>query len=312
MQQVITIVTVIVVGFALGQVIQAYYRGNLARIRDIAIAVALRFSLPLAIGLAIWDMPAFELGLLVLPWTGLAMLLGGFLIGYGLSRFYGFTGKQRGVFAPAGGFTNIGAVGALATLIILGEPGLALIPLIKLFEELVYYGFFFTYAANQGDTHRRSALAGLKDPIILSMLIALIVGYTLLASGIDRPDAFGLLPGILVPLGTFSLMVSVGLIFQIHTVMGNWREALVLSLAKQFGLPALVFGLFWVFGLTGLADGMAVKTSVLIAFMPMAAIVILPANLYQLDQKLANACLFFSVLVFLVSLPFIPWLLAQL
>jgi predicted permease len=312
MQQVIVIVSVIVLGFLTGQFLFRKTQGEIAFIRNWAIFVALRVCIPTSIGLAVWILPSPSVSLLILPVLGALVMLAGFVLGYLLSRAFHMTEPQRAVFAPAGGYINIGAVGALATFLLIGEVGLALLPLFKLFEEIIYYGFFFPYAARKGKQAEPNNRTGLKDPIILTMLSAVTLGFGLNFLGVSRPVFLDSASSILVPIGTFSLMVSVGLIFRLQTALLHWKPAIVLVVMKQLGLPLLVLATFQLLGINDLADGIALKVSVLIAFMPMAFIVILPANLYGLDQKLANACLFFSVSAFIVMLPGIAWLMTLL
>ncbi len=298
------VIAVIISGFIVGRILKAKYFLHLKSIRNATITIALRFCIPLSLLLAIWVLPNLRINLLWLSLLGLGILLAGFAIGFLLSKVYGFSAEQRAVFAPAGAYTNIGAVGALVITVFIGEAGLALLPIFKLFEEILYYGFLFPYAASHSKKTSQLKTSPWKDPIILTMLSAVFIGLLLNIFGVKRPDILNGLPLVLVPTGTFSLMISVGLIFQLQTVVRYWKPALVLAVSKQVLLPILFFGLF--FAATGFitTDILIIKVFLIIACMPMAFVVILPANLYELDQALANACWFLSMLVFIATVPF--------
>jgi predicted permease len=107
-------------------------------------------------------------------------------------------------------------------------------------------------------------------------------------------------------------MISVGLVFRFGSIMKYWQQALVLALVKQFLLPLFVVGLVFAAGQWYAYDGLLLRVSVLIAMMPMAFIVLLPAAIYQLDQDLANACWLVNLTVFLMVVPFMPWVLSFL
>jgi len=310
MNQFVFIFSVICLGFLVGQILGRKLPNRTAGIRQVTVFIALRISIPTSILLAIWQLHELNWQAAALPVIGTLFLLSGFGLGFVLSKMFGMTPIQRAVYAPAAGFTNIGAVGALVVLVFLGESGLALLPLFKLLEEFVYFALFFPYAAKFSPTDKVQRRVWWQDRILQTMMVALIVGLVLNVTHVSRPIWMGSMSGVLVPLGTFSLMISVGLVFRFGSMLKYWREALVMALAKQFILPLLVLGMVFLSGQMTAFDGLLVQVFVLIAMMPMAFIVLLPAALYQLDQDLANACWLVNLIVFLSVLPFMPWFLS--
>jgi predicted permease len=306
----IFIFLVICIGFIVGQILGRFWPALTVLVRQVSVSIALRICIPTSILVAIWQLPVLSWNAAALPVVGTLFLLSGFVVGFVLSKLFKLAPIQQAVFAPAAGFTNIGAVGALVVLVYLGESGLALLPLFKLFEEFVYFALFFPYAAKFSPMKQVQHRVWWKDRVLQTMMLALIIGLFLNLSSVTRPQWMGSLSGFLVPLGTFSLMISVGLVFRFGSMLKYWREAAALALAKQFLLPLVVIGLVLLTGQVSAYDGLFLKVSVLIAMMPMAFIVLLPAAMYQLDQDLANACWLVNLILFLMVVPFMPWLLS--
>ncbi|WP_413700116.1 AEC family transporter [Psychromonas sp. KJ10-10] len=306
MTAIVFVLMIIVLGFLCGQILYRRLPEHSYQIQSIAIFIAMRITIPLSVLLAIWQLNIQSWHLAWLPIIGTSFLLLGFVIGWLVSKCYRLPSLQHAVVAPAGSFTNLGAIGALVVFVYLGESGFALIPLFKLFEEVVYFGFLFPYAQSYSQLTQLKKRRWWQDPILKTMFVVLLIGGLLNQTGIIRPVWFESLTSILVPIGTFSLMVSVGLVFRFKSVLQHWRVALTLALCKQIILPIIVFCLVMIIGQADLYNGLFLQVAVLLAAMPMAFIVIMPATIYKLDQNLANACWIISSLVFLVMLPFIP------
>lgn len=306
------VLMVIILGFLTGQILCRRLPEHSYQIQSTAVFIAMRITIPLSVLLAIWQLNIESWFLAWLPIIGAVFLLLGFVIGWLVSKYYKLPYIQHAVVAPAGSFTNLGAIGALVVFVYLGETGFALIPLFKLFEEVIYFGFLFPYAQRFSQLTQLKKRRWWQDPILKTMFAVIVLGLLLNLTGIIRPDWFDSLTSVLIPIGTFSLMISVGLVFRFNSVLQHWRVALTLVLCKQILLPIIVFGLVVLIGQADLYNGLILQVAVLLAAMPMAFIVIMPAAIYKLDQDLANACWAFSSLVFLIMLPFFPILLDYL
>jgi predicted permease len=303
---------VIILGFLTGWSLNYRWPIYSLKIRIIAVFIAMRITIPLSVLLAVWQLNIESWLIAWLPIVGLIFLLSGFLIGWLISKLFQLSDIQHAVVAPAGSFTNIGAVGALVVFVYLGESGFALLPLFKLFEELVYFGFLFPYAARFSTLSQLKKRAFWQDPVLQTMLIILLLGGALNACEVVRPEWFKAFTSLLIPIGSFCLMVSVGLVFCFKSILQHWRVATTLALSRQILLPIIVYCLVVFLGQADLYNGLALKVSVLLAAMPIAFIAILPAAIYQLDQDLANACWLISSLTFLIMLPFFSNLLLLL
>jgi predicted permease len=306
MAQFLFIFSIIVLGFATGQFIRTFRTEWSERVRYVTVFFAMRIAIPLAVCLALWQLQTLSWQLLVLPLSGFAVLMGGFTMGWLLSRLQKQTDVQRAVYAPAGGYLNIGAIGSLVVFVFMGESGLALVPLFKIFEELVYFGFFFPYAAKHSPLSNIKSRQWWQDPVLLIMISVLTLGFVLNVGDVPRPEVLNPLSQFLVPLGTYSLMISVGLSFSLGSLKQYWKSALLLVVCKQLALPIMLAICLGLLGVGQYYDGLILQVAVALAFMPMAFIVVVPAALYKLDQALVNACWLISTVVFLVMLPFFP------
>lgn len=312
MSQILFISTIILCGFLTGQVMGRVVPKKIDLIRNIAVFVAMRISIPLSVLLAVWQLNTDNWSLAWLPLIGLVFLLAGFALGWLIAKLLRLPDMQKAVVAPAGSFTNIGAVGALVIFVLLGESGFALLPLFKLFEEVVYFGLLFPYAAKSSPLKHLAKRKWWHDPVLKTMLVSLALGLLLNIYGLVRPLWLENLTSVLVPIGSFSLMISIGLAFRFKSILHHWRVALVLAATRQVVLPLFVFCFVIVIGQAQLYNGLLLQFSVLMAAMPIGFLVILPASLYKLDQDLANACWLTSWLLFLAVLPFLAPLSAWL
>jgi len=314
MATIIFISLVIILGFLTGQILYRKAPNHLDPIRTFTVFLAMRFTIPLSVMLAIWQLKAQSWVFAWLPAIGVAFLTSGFCIGWIVSKIYKLKGVQHAVVAPAGSFTNMGAIGALVVFLYLGETGFALVPLFKLLEEFIYFGFLFPYAGRFSTLDNIKKRAIWKDPTLIAMFIALSSGAILNLADVVRPDWFKSITSVLIPTGTFSMMISIGLVFRFKAILQHWRVALTLALSKQLLLPCVVFGLVMLTGQAHAYNGLILEVAVVLSAMPIAFLVILPAAIYKLDQDLANSCWVISSLLFLAMLPFfgpfIGWLQA--
>jgi hypothetical protein len=124
------------------------------------------------------------------------------------ARLLALPPKKTGALFYCGSFTNIGSLGALVCYMFLGEPGFALVPIYKIFEELSYYSTGFPIAKYySGSTlaerswDRVKGLA--REPLIIVSVSSLVLGGALNLSGLKRPVIYGTVNAVFIPLGAF-------------------------------------------------------------------------------------------------------------
>ncbi len=134
--------SIILFGILLGYAIQGLSARGLIRLpvsldalRKGLQRMALLFVNPVAIVGATWIVSIRHVSLAALPFVGL------FPSSRAACSPWGPPGlalppKKTGALFCCGSFTNIGSIGALVCYMFLGEPGFALVPIYKIFEEI--------------------------------------------------------------------------------------------------------------------------------------------------------------------------------
>ncbi len=143
---------------------------------------------------------------------------------------------------------------------------------------------------------------GIFHPVPLPILLGLAFAQTgwVIAPIIDKPllllgNAFG--PMALVLVGVTLTFVRVG---------EHFKGALGLALIKNLLFPALVAGLSWSLGLSG----MALSVMIVAASMPIGANVFLFSQRYQVAQELVTASVAVSTVMALLTVSLVMALLA--
>lgn len=250
---------------------------------------------PLAFATSIWVLKLKASGAATLPFIGLGTLAAGMLAGKIISHLLQLSRNRSTVFSISSSLTNIGSIGSLVVFYVLGEQAFALVPFYKFFEELWSFGVCFPMAARTGEALKSQDLADqqtgstqsiakiFRDPFIRAALIAILVGLGLNASGLSRPDFFRQLNVIIVPLGSFLLLVSIGM--KIPKRHSSLSPSILLSYLsiRVLVLPAVSFLLCTLFGVARSSDQSAFHVALTLSVMPAAFTSLLPPMLYDLD-----------------------------
>ncbi len=301
---------VIFAGFISGQALRHLLPEKVTFFRDTAAFIALKIAIPISILGSLWALKIENEILFLLPVIGTVVLLAGFLLGVIIARLQGLRSIQRGVVAPAAAYTNIGGVGAFAVFSFLGEEGFALVPLYKLFEELIYFGILFPFAARHSNEAEIAKRKWWKDPTIQIMMVALIAGFSLNLSGISRPSFVESLLNFTIPIGAFFMMLTTGVIFEFKNIIKNIPRALPVVLLKPSVLFLVALGMIYLLDIHSLPSAQnIIGVCIILAIMPTAFLASIPASLYKLDVDLANTIWIFSTSLLCITLPLIPYLI---
>ena len=297
----------IFLGFLFGQILRYTLPSRIELIRDIAVYTSLRIAIPISIIGSIWALKIESGALILLPIVGAGVLLSGLLLGIIISYLQKLTPIQRGVVGPSAAYTNIGGVGAFVVFSFLGEEGFALVPLYKLFEELIYFGILFPFAARHSQEKSIVSRKWWQDSVIQIMLMSLVIGFGLNISGIYRPEFVSNILDYTIPFGAFSMMLGTGIIFQFNNLAKNVDTALPIALLKPIVLFIVAMVLIYVLGIQNQANHkLMIGVCIILAIMPTAFLASIPASIYKLDIDLANTIWVISTGLFFIMLPFIP------
>jgi len=307
--------SVILAGLAAGYAVQVLAARGLIRLpvpvdalRKGLQRAARLFLTPVAVAGATWIVTIRDPAVAALPLVGLFAIVSGGALALGAARLLSLPPKKTGAFFCCGSFTNIGSIGALVCYLYLGEPGFALVPVYKIFEELSYYSTGFPIAKHysgsavaEGRWDRVKGLA--RDPLILVSVSALLLGGALNASGVERPAIYGAVNAVFIPLTTFLLLVSVGLALRFRRVGDYLRESAAVAAIKFAAVPALTCAMALALGFGSIDGGLPLKVVLILSSMPVAFNALIPPSIYDLDLDLANSCWFVTTALLALVLP---------
>lgn len=283
-------------------------------VRRLLQKIGLLFFMPVSFLIAVWSVHLADLRIALLPVFGVAALVTGGILGLLLARLTQATPKETGVLFCCTSFTNIGSIGALVCYMFLGEPGFALVPLYKMFEEIVYYTIGFPVAryysglaADEEKPLLQKIVGVLRDPFVATILSAFFLGALLNLGGISRPPLFESINSFFIPAGTFILIVSIGLGMRFSRLGKHLPRAIYVTLSKSLLIPVFITFLAWLAGLGSIDSGLPLMVIFILSSMPAAFNSLVAASLYDLDLDLANSCWLISTLSLVVVLPWLLW-----
>ena len=324
MDKVFLSLALIISGLTLGYVIQNLDRREIlslpvpiVSLRKALQKMGLLFFMPISFLGAVWIVSFENVRVVLLPVVGLCSLLFGGLLGIGLAALLQRKNKDKAVLYCCGAFTNIGSVGSLVCFFFFGEAGFALAALYKMFEDISYYtiGFPLVRFLSGSEEQKQSTLKRLfgviTDPFVAAAFTAFFLGLFLNLSGIPRPPFFETITGLFVPLGTFILLVSIGLGMKFSSVSDYIPESAVISLVKFAAVPLFGCTLAYLFNLHLLSDGLVFKVVLVLTSMPVAFNALVAASIFDLDLDMANSCWLVTTLGLVIVLPWLYFLLSS-
>ena len=271
--------------------------------------------IPLTVTAGIWIAPLKHVEIISLPLLGVFALMFGGAAAYMLAFPLRLTREQRGVYAVAGGFTNLGALGGLISFFLIGEKAFALVAFYQLFEKFVYFlaGFPLAKSHSKYDQKGKSAVSivieSVKDPVITMNTSALVLGSFLNLSGIHRPEVFYSLNQVLIPLSSFILISSIGLAMRFGPMKNYFLPGIVMVVIKSLFVPAVTFIPAYFIGLGGIENGLVLKLLIILSSMPVGFMAMVPPTIYDMDLDIANTCWFFSTASLIAVVPLLSVIL---
>lgn len=305
MAKILSSFILIILGLTFGYILQVLNnKGNVPfkipelRVRKLMQTTALLILSPITIVTSVWISSWNHPKMIALPGIGLFALAFGALAAAFAARMLSMTRSQTGTYVVSGGFSNLGSLGALFVFIFLGEEGFALVAFYSLFERFFYFLFGFPFARRHSRFYsdsRKSAKGSaaaffrlLIDPYVSVTFLALLSGILLNLSGLPRPEAFGRVNSILIPLSSFILLTSIGMAMRFSRMKQYVKPALVMAGIKSLLVPASAMALAFSFGMQTIAGGLPLRVILILSAMPVGFTSLVPPTIYELDIDLAN------------------------
>jgi len=314
--------TLIISGLALGSLLQVMvekrYPSRREELDSIRIGIqkgVLLVIIPITIIGALWILRIDDLRVIALPGVGAFHYILGGAMAIFAARIMGLGKKETGSLFCCGFFTNIGSMGGLITYILLGEEGYALVPVYKLFAEILYYtlGFpmakFFSSESGEKEPLGSIITRVMKDNFLRVALLAMVLGGILNFGGLERPLFYRDLNSLLIPLGTFLMLLAIGMAMKFSSMGSFLREAGAICIIKFLLVPIMLAGFASLLGFGGIREGLLLKVVVILSLMPSAFVSLIPPSIYDLDLDLANTCWLVTTFAMVLVIPVLFYIL---
>jgi predicted permease len=323
MDKVFLSLALIISGLTLGYLIQILNRNGtltlprpIADIRKLLQKAGLLFFMPISFLAAVWIVSFENLRVVLLPVVGLCSLLFGGILALIFARMMNLPDRQKGILYCCGSFTNIGSIGSLVCFFFFGEAGFALAALYKMLEDISYYtiGFplarFYSDSSDNDQSFLKRLTGVITDPFVAAAFTAFFLGLFLNLAAIPRPPVFETITAWFVPVGTFILLVSIGLGMRFSSVTSYLKESTLIAAIKFIAVPIFGCTLAYLFNLHLLGDGLVFKVVLILTSMPVAFNALVAASIYDLDLDLANSCWLVTTVALVAVLPWLYFLLS--
>jgi len=314
---------IIFVGLILGYALQLLTQRrvirlpiSLERLRKLLQKIGLLFFMPVSFIGALWIIKIDNIKIVALPFLGIFALLIGGALGLTTAEHFHLKRKDVGSMFTCGSFTNNGSIGALICYIFLGEEGFALVPIYKLFEQVVYYavGFPIAKSFSSNVVKKENIISQLKevftDIFVIVALISIAIGIFLNLSGIGRPVFYKTINAIFIPTGTVILLASVGLAMKFGKVKNYIKESIAISIIKFIFVPSIISTIAFFLGYRIIEGGLPLKVVIILSSMPVAFSALIPVSIYDLNLDLANSCWLVTTLSLIVILPLLYYIIS--
>jgi len=289
---------------------------SLENFRKLLQKIGLLFFMPISFIGALWIIKIDNIKIVALPFLGIFALLIGGALGLTAAEHFHLKRKDAGSMFTCGSFTNIGSIGGLICYLFLGEEGFALVPIYKLFEQVVYYAIGFPIAKSFSNNvvKKENIISQLKeiftDIFVIVALISIAIGIFLNLSGIERPVFYRTINAIFIPAGTVILLVSIGLAMKFGKVKSYIKESISVSIIKFILVPSIISTIAFFLGYRIIEGGLPLKVVIILSSMPVAFSALIPVSIYDLNLDLANSCWLVTTLSLIVILPLLFYIIS--
>lgn len=270
--------------------------------------IVLLCIVPVTVIGALWIIELDDMRLAAFPLIGVSHYFLGGILAIFAAKLLKLDREKTGSLFCSGFFTNIGSVGGLVVYIFLGEEGFALVPVYHIFGQLCYFtlGFpiarFYSSSDNKGDPLLVVIRRVFSDKFVRAAVSAIVIGFILNISGIERPDFYGTVNSVFIPVAAFLMLTSIGLAMHFSKVWSYPRECAATGIIKMIIMPMVLALIAFFLGYHNLMGGIAFKVVLILSFMPVGFIGLIPPSIYDLDLDLSNSCWLFSTgsLIFII------------
>ncbi len=219
------------------------------------------------------------------------------LIAYFWGKMKGYSKKTRWSIMLPVIMLNSGFLGYPITLGVFGVNGLVRAIFYDLGSIFVFISLGIILLAIFGGSKGEVIKRALIFPPLWGIILGLMANYFHVPMGFVVSDVLTFLSGAAIPL----IMISLGLSLELKGIKEYLSDAAFVSMVRLIISPALAVLIVSLFGLSGLER----TVTIIEAAMPSAMLTVALTITYDLDIKLTAACVFFSTILSLITLPLV-------
>ena len=178
-----------------------------------------------------------------MPFVGALSTIVGGVFALMVARYRQYRDLDKGSMFCCGYFSNTVTLGGMICFFYLGEEGYALIPIFTFFVRILYYGLGYPIAHMYSESFVKQKeitqriIQVIKDPFFYVGLGSIMVGVLLNISSWQRPEVYGIVNAILIPINTFILLFSIGLSLKLRSVFCYIKSCLYITIIKFIAVP---------------------------------------------------------------------------
>ncbi|HBH96456.1 MAG TPA: hypothetical protein DDX89_01510 [Candidatus Omnitrophica bacterium] len=290
-------------GLFIGSMVLGWWLGQRGMLTEARANRLLRFAVkwlsPVVLCLSFWRLEVGGRGVAWVPIIGAVACLAALGPSWLYARRTGLSRPQTGSFLTCAMFSNVGYIGAFVAFAFFGESGYGLGVWYLVYFSPCFYLIGMTIAERFGSqTPDAAATSPFSEELRLFPFAGMIVGSLLNLTHCPRPEVFGWINHVLIPIDTAIHLTAIGSQIHVGPFTGFWKPALAMSAVKFFYTPLVSWGLACVTRL----DGLPRFVVLLQGAMPVAVSPLMLAVVFRLDRR------FSSALWLVTNLLAIPWL----
>ncbi len=257
--------------------------------------IVVYLAIPSLIFLAMYNADLSNIGTFgTITFTIIIISLISGIIAYVFTYLRGYSSKTRWSVVVTSTLSNSGFLGYPVTLGVFGTEGLVRAVFCDVGNTMLFiaFGVFFLilYGGSYKDIIKRSILF----PPLLAVICGVLANLIHLPLGPVITSTLNYLSGAAIPL----IMLSLGLSLEFNGIKEYFDAASFVSVLKLIISPLIAIVLVGLMGLSGLDR----TVTIVEAGMPSAMLSLVLAITYDLDVKVATACIFLSTALSMISI----------
>lgn len=224
------------------------------------------------------------------------------LLAYLFSKLKNYPEKTRWSVVSTSALFNSGFLGYPIVLGVFGGDGFVRAVFYDMGSTILFIMFGVLFSVIFAGRYLEILKRAVSFPPLWAIILGLLLNFLHVNIGLISSNTFTYLGGATIPL----IMISLGLSLDFKGIKENINTALSVSAIKLFIAPLIAFIIVTILGIGGLEK----QVTVIEAGMPSAMLSLVLAITYDLDIKIAAACIFLSTILSMATLPLLLILLS--